>query len=106
MKTDLYTKIILTVIAVSLTLIVVQNMNIITPVQAWEDPTAKASGYAVVPLNVNGEIDVNIKSIDTYDMMPVKIKDVDTYDELNVNLKEVGGSSVSQSSGKLNVRVD
>jgi len=97
MKTDTYTKGVLTVIAVSLVAIVFQNFNVV------KTANAGPSGYTPFPTTV---MDVNIKSIDTYDMMPVKIKDIDTYDVFNVNLKQVGGSSVSSSSGRLNVKVD
>ena len=60
MKTDRYTKVILTIIAVCLTVIVLQNMNLIQ--------SAKAGNPNMVslPVNANGTIDVNIESVDQY----------------------------------------
>lgn len=60
MKIDLYTKAVLTVIAVALVCLVFQNFNIVT--------TAQASTYPVVstvaePQLTNEVIDVNIKTI-------------------------------------------
>jgi hypothetical protein len=64
MKTDSYTKAVLTVIAICLLIIVVKQVDII--------PTANAStltsnlknnvNYVLVPLNTDGTIDVNLKS--------------------------------------------
>lgn len=88
MKTDFYTKVVLTIIAVCLTILTLQNIDII--------PKAYAAGpnnnlnampsknYGLVPLNADGSIDINIKSINTTD-------------ELDVNIDEVGGSSVYRS---------
>jgi len=105
MKTDRYTQIVLTVIALCLCVLTIQNLAILPEVQASDTP-AFAPTTVSLPLNPDGTIDVNIKSVDYNLKMPVVIKDIDTYDELNVNLKEVGGSSVSSSSGKLNVKID
>lgn len=68
MKTDFYTKTILTVIAISLVLIAFQNSVII--------PTAQANSekFVTLPLNNDGSLNVVVKK------MP---------DELDVNIKEV-----------------
>ena len=55
MKTDLYTKTILTIIAVALVILAFQNTNVVPKVHAQEIPVRAIS---------SGPIDVNIVSID------------------------------------------
>jgi hypothetical protein len=94
MKTDRFTRIVLTVIAVNLTFLSFQHLDII--------PKANAEGvnppngllpaninYGLVPLNKEGGIDVTIKSIGQGT-------------ELDINIEEVGGSHVF---GKLPVEI-
>ena len=113
MKTDLYTKVVLTIIAVALSINVLQHADLIPEAQANNQP-----GPEPIPNVMPAVMDVNIKSIDTYDEMPVKIKDIDTYDVLRVNLKEIetndeldvnideiGGTSTNFSNGVLDVRI-
>jgi hypothetical protein len=71
MKTDFYTKTILTVIAICLTINVLKDFDFIPKAYATENnktelnmPTNK--NYGLVPLNTNGTIDVNIKSCDSW----------------------------------------
>ncbi len=101
MKTDLYTKVILTIIAVCLSINVLQSWELI--------PTATADGMEtntiVVPLNPDGSIDVNVKTI--MENMDVNIEEINgnsfygsaipvtANGELDVNIEEVGGYSVS-----------
>jgi hypothetical protein len=68
MKTDLYTKIILTIIAVALTLNLLKSS--ITPAMA---DTKK---YATVPVNADGSINVHINKTDG--PMDVNIKTVES----------------------------
>lgn len=68
MKTDLYTKIILTIIAAALTINLVKNS--ITPAMA---DTKK---YVTVPLNADGSINVHINKTDG--PMDVNIKNVES----------------------------
>lgn len=86
MKTDLYTKIVLTVIAVCLSVLTLQNIDIIPKTYASEPNKNKnilnAKNYGLVPLNSDGTIDVNITRITTND-------------ELDVNIDEIGGGYVS-----------
>jgi hypothetical protein len=119
MKTDLYTKSILTIIAICLTINVVKELEII--------PAAYANGnsknieatteYKLVPIgefetldvrivdiNTYDELNVNIKSVDTYDEMRVNIKGIDTSDELDVNIDEIGGGWLS-NGGPLPVKI-
>lgn len=86
MKTDLYTKIVLTVIAVCLSISTLKNIDIIPKTYAAE---TKKNGdilitknYGLVPLNSDGTIDV-------------KITRITTNDELDVNIDEIGGGYVS-----------
>jgi len=69
MKTDLYTKVILTVIAVVLTLNLLKGS--ITPAMA------DAKHYATVPVNSDGSI--NVRMAKTDGIIDVRIKGVDTY---------------------------
>ena len=122
MKTDYYTKAMLTVIAVCLVLLVVKDQSLF--------PIAKA-GYnspGFIPLNEDGsinvklsgydEMDVVIKGIETYDQLKVNLTDVNTSDmikvdlseistrdELDVNLDEIGGSFLPMG-GPIPVKTD
>ncbi|WP_299214824.1 hypothetical protein [uncultured Aquimarina sp.] len=112
MKTDSYTKAILTIIAVCLSIIVLKDINIIP--KAYANNTTTSSNYGIVPINDDGtitvkldtsdEIDVNIKGINTYDLLKVDINKVSTSDELNINIDEIGGSYVS-SGGPIKVKI-
>lgn len=103
MKTDLYTKILLTVIALVLTLNLVKDLDWITTAKA--DNSASIANIAAP--KTDGVIDVNLVSIDGRTVgsqnlpvvirgismpysssMPVTIKDIDTYSSLNVNIKD------------------
>ncbi len=71
MKTDLYTKIILTVIAVALLGILFQNVDLVPKAVASDFNTKP---HVIVPINPDGSInvklnstlDVNIESVDAY----------------------------------------
>ncbi|MDB5087697.1 MAG: hypothetical protein JWR09_1691 [Mucilaginibacter sp.] len=68
MKTDLYTKIVLTVIAVALSANLIKGF--ITPAKADNRK------FVSVPVNADGSINVNIKK--SSETMEVKIVDVDS----------------------------
>lgn len=118
MKTDTYTKAILTVIAVCLTINVIQNLDIIPLAHASNNDMIDAEvEYHLVPvspnqvmdvrvvdINTSDELNVNLKSIDTYDKLKVNLIDIDTTDELDVNIDEVGGSWVS-NGGPIKVQI-
>ncbi len=91
MKTDFYTKAVLTVIALCLTIIVLKQVDIIPNAYAATPKTKLNTNmnYGLVPLNADGSIDVNIKSNSS--TMDVNIVDISTSDELDVNIDEVGG---------------
>jgi hypothetical protein len=120
MKTDMYTKVILTIIAVCLTINVVKEIDLVpTAIASEKSNTPEISTkYQLVPvsemntmdvrivdINTYDELNVNIKSINSYDEMKVNIKSIDTQDELDVNIDEVGGSFVS-SGGPIKVDLD
>jgi len=107
MKTDLYTKSILTVIAVCLTINLVQQLEIIPAAYASEENkktnldlpiVSETIDVRIVDINTYDELNVNLKSVDTYDEVKVNIKGIDTSDELDVNIDEVGGSWVNSGS--------
>jgi len=120
MKADLYTKIVLTIIAICLSINVVQQLDIIPKAYAaTTTPDAEISTqYRLVPINefetmdvrivdINtyDELNVNLKSVDTYDEVKVNIKSIDTSDELDVNIDEIGGGWVS-NGGPIKVKVE
>ena len=107
MKTDLYTKTLLTIIAVCLTINVVQQLDIIPSAYASEKNDSveldlpvvnETIDVRIVDINTYDELNVNLKSVDTYDEVKVNIKSIDTSDELDVNIDEVGGSWVNSGS--------
>lgn len=77
MKTDLYTKAVLTIIAICLSIIVLKQVDIIPSAYA-NGPTLQNTqkSYGLVPVNTDGSIDVNIKS---------------SSEKMSVNIEEVGG---------------
>lgn len=113
MKTDLYTKTVLTVIAIALLALVFKNGNIVNEAKADK----VLSRYASIPLNEDGSInvkvvsdmDVNLKSIggsSVYGAIPVNLKEIagsSFYGTLPINIKEYGGSSVSSSGLPVNI---
>ena len=120
MKTDTYTKTILTIIAICLTINVVKEFELISSAYASDNTTATeiTKEYKLVPvddfntidvrivdINTYDELNVNLKSVDTSDEMKVNIKSIDTSDELDVNLDEIGGGWVTHG-GPIKVKVE
>lgn len=101
MKTDNFTKFILTVIAITLVVLVLQNAHIIGNVRAGSSP---ANSTLLVPVNPDGTISVRVKSMS--DIMDVNIRQVagSTVSEylpvisrgapVDVNIKQVAGSTI------------
>ncbi|MFD2600970.1 hypothetical protein [Flavobacterium suzhouense] len=108
MKTDRYTKIILTIIAFCLVVNTFEKLDIIpkayanapttTPITTVSEPK-----YGLVPLNEDGSItvkttspmDVNITGVRTSDDLKVNVSGINTSNSLNVNvnLEKIAGSS-------------
>ena len=86
MKTDLYTKSVLTVIAFALCVIAFKNMTFVEQ--------AKAESKNLI----SDEINVNIAHIggsSVYNTLPINIKEMNgsSFNSIPVNLKELNGSS-------------
>jgi hypothetical protein len=104
-KIDNYTKSVLTIIAVCLTILTLKQLDLVPKAYAGEatkHKTAPSSNYGLVPLNEDGSITVKLSSSDEMD---VNIVGVDTYDELDVNIEEIGGGHVSHG-GPISVEVE
>ena len=114
MKTDMYTKTMLTIIAIALVALVCKNGNIVNEAKA--DKTS-LNRYTSIPMNEDGSInvklvsdmDVNIKSIggsSVYGTIPMNLKEIagsSFYGTLPINIKEYGGSSVNSSGLPINI---
>lgn len=108
MKTDRYTKIVLTIIAFCLVVNTFEKLDILPKAYANAStsppalPTAEPK-YGLVPLNADGSIivktvspmDVNITGIRTSDDLEVNVSGINTSNSLNVNvnLDKIAGSS-------------
>jgi hypothetical protein len=90
MKLDLYTKSILTIIAVCLTINVLKDFDIMPKAYANEPLKNELNllqnkNYGLIPVNADGTIDVNIKSSSE---MKVDITTISTWDKMRVIIKE------------------
>jgi len=98
MKTDFYTKAVLTVIAVAVSTIAIQNMTFVN--------SANASDKKMI----TEEMNVNIKSIggsSIYGALPINLKEIggsSFYGNLPINIKEVGGTNISYSGIPINIQ--
>lgn len=108
MKIDIYTKSILTIIALNLTLLSFCQLDIIPAANANNSasrPTEKS--YGLVPLNKDGsvnvkltnsdEMDVNITGIETWDNLNVNLDEIETSDNINVNIEEIDNTNLYSS---------
>jgi hypothetical protein len=93
MKTDNYTKALLTVIAASLVVLTIHNVGLFPKAYANEAAATPvpAAPTVALPLNDDGSINVRLVPSET---ISIDIQDISTSDKLNVNLKEVGGSFI------------
>ena len=93
MKIDKYTKIVLTVIAINLTVLTVKQLDLIPSVYAGEPAkemgTKQQQNYGLVPVNEDGSINVSMN-----EEVDVNIMGVYTNQELNVNLERIGGDNL------------
>ena len=94
MKTDLYTKTILTVIAVALTALAIENTEIFPQANA---AGSTPPGFATVPVNADGSISVRFSETMKVDLTEVSGNYINGV--LPVNLKEISGSSINSSYG-------
>ena len=90
MKLDLYTKSILTIIAICLTINVLKDFDIMPKAYANEPLKNELNllpnkNYGLIPVNADGTNDVNIKSSSE---MKVDITTISTWDKMRVVIKE------------------
>src|SRR5690554_2900204 len=104
MKTDTYTKTILTIIAVCLTINVVKDFEIFPSAYAHnaDNNTAVSNVEAssvmdvrLVDIRTSNELNVNLKNVSTYQPVPVNLKKIETSDKLQTNISEIGGRWMS-----------
>lgn len=98
MKTDIYTKTILTIIAGALLVLVFQNSKLVNEARADKTDFNK---FASIPINNDGSI--NVKMSSDMDVNIHSIGGSSVYGTLPVNLKEVSGSSISSSGLPVNI---
>ena len=98
MKTDLYTKTILSIIAVALIVIAFQNVNLVSTANASKTNPA----FVSIPVNPDGSI--NVKMIDNMKVDIAAVGGSSIYGSLPVNLKEFSGSSISSSGLPVNIQ--
>ena len=91
MKTDFYTKTVLTVIAVALITIAFQNIDFLPKANAG------SSGFVSVPVNPDGSINVKFTEIMKVDVAEVGGNYI--YGAMPINIKEISGSSINSSNG-------
>lgn len=80
MKTDTYTKSVLTIIAISLFLLVMKEFEIIPKAYAGSNANLIKSGYGLVPLNIDGSVNVKVNPDQVID---VRIRGIDEAPSLN-----------------------
>ena len=92
MKTDFYTKSVLTVIAGALIVIAFQNIDVVPKANA-----GSTSGFISVPVNPDGSI--NVKFAETMKVNIAEVGGSYIYGALPINIKEMSGSSINSSYG-------
>ena len=104
MKTDLYTKSVLTIIASCLLILVAVHLEIIPAANAKGSLSSNGNplNYGLVPLNADGTIDVNIKS-SSYNVK-VEVADITTYDKLNINIEDVDSYAFSSCTVPVKIK--
>lgn len=98
MKTDVYTKVVLSVIALSLVALVFKNTQ---PVNEAKADSHNFNNFATVPVNTDGSI--NVKVVSDMDVNIHSIGGSSVYGALPVNLKELSGSSINSSGIPVNI---
>lgn len=93
MKTDVYTKTVLTVIAGALTIIAFQNADFFPKANG----SKLNSGFTTVPVNPDDSI--HVKFTETMKVNVVEVGGSYIYGALPINIKELSGSSISSSYG-------
>mgnify|MGYP000530191705 CR=1 FL=1 len=96
MKVDAFTKIVLAIIAINLSILTIKNLDIIPKANANEPASIMElpsnMNYGLVPLNEDGSISVKLSS---YDEIDVNITNISTSDKLKVKIEEVDAFAFS-----------
>ncbi len=103
MKTDTYTKIILTIIAICLLILTLNQVDLIPKAYAAEQDELFETGsinYGLIPLNEDGSFSVKLSGQEEFN---VNIVGINTSDELDINLDEIGGGYIS-SGGPIRIK--
>lgn len=75
MRSDFYTKFVLTIIAICLTIIVIKDVEFIPKLHAEPQPVKALNGnYGLVPINADGSINVKLVNEEVID---VQIRGID-----------------------------
>ncbi len=98
MRTDLYTKCMLTLIAAALVIIVLQHANLGNVAHA---SATGFNSFATVPVNADGSI--NVKMVDAMDVNIAKVGGSSLYGSLPINIKEFSGNSISSYGLPVNI---
>lgn len=104
MKVDYYTKFVLSIIAICLTVMTLKNVDLIPTAYASEPKNINlppTKNYGLVPVNEDGSITVKLSSSAPIDVV---IRNIVANECLNVNLKKIDGESLFNSS-PLNVKI-
>lgn len=104
MKFDKFTKVILTVIAVNLSVLTLKELSIIPEAHAddLKEPVQLVENqkYGLVPVNADGSITVRLSN-----KVDVNLVDINTADKLNIHLKSSDSYSLN-NAGPLEVKTD
>ena len=98
MKTDLYTKTILTLIAGALIVIAFQNVDFLPKANA----SKTTSAFVSVPVNPDGS--TNVKMIENMKVDIAAVGGSSIYGALPINMKELSGSSISSNGLPVNIQ--
>jgi len=104
MKSNTYLNVVLTLLALGVWALVLQDRTIFPSALAGDPPAnfiLPTSSYARVPVNEYGKIEVMLD----HSTLDVNIVGISTTDELDVNIDEIGGGYVSHG-GPLKVELD
>lgn len=89
MRSTTYTNIMLTAIALSLSLLAIQQLKIFPAVHA--ESRNNFPYQSILPLNEDGSLNVHLQNLDEID---VNISGISTYEELEVSIEEINGGPV------------
>lgn len=95
MKTDFYTKAVLTVIAVCLVVIVLRDLDIVPKANAlpavYAAPApSNVMDVRIVDVSRSAAMSVNVESVRTDETFKVKLTGVDSYTTLPVSIEKLG----------------